>query len=79
MSVPRAENMAIKYKAIIYSDAASQISGGLHATVTEAAQHLEKAGDTVVRWEDGVERELNEAERLELNAFFRQKPPKSAA
>jgi hypothetical protein len=40
---------------------------------------LEKAGDAILQWKDGMERELNEAEKQELNAFFRQKPPKSAA
>lgn len=67
------------YRVICYSDAASQISGGIYTTVTEAAQHLEKAGDAILQWKDGMERELNEAEKQELNAFFRQKPPKSAA
>ena len=55
-----------------YSDAASQISGGIYATLREAARHLEKAGDTIVQWENGIERELKQAEKQELNAFFKK-------
>jgi hypothetical protein len=64
--------MTTKYHVIRYSDEWSTTEG-FYSTVTEAAQHLDGAGDEILRWEKGWEQELNEVEKQELDAFFKKR------
>jgi len=66
--------MTTLYHVICYSDGVPTTEG-LYSTVTEAAQHIEGAGDQILRCdENGWERELNEIEKQELDAFFKNRP-----